>query len=918
MKPILQRFLLGGATLGLIAGASSAAVTLTQDTLTVAGDPVPVYIVENQFIKFVVVRGGIDWTPTLTDHVPDPYTGAIGGVLALYDKTGPVPDASQLTVIGTQGTANNPPYANGFEWPGLSHGRSFIAFRDRMNARDPDPTTPTITASLNAGATEARIVVEEDSLITGFHIKKTYILRDNEKWVQTDFAWTNNTGANYTQPGTSSAIESIIYATPGGAKDANDTQFGMVGPNGATGAVAGLNANVGNQWYGKGGTPLVPPLSQGWLSVVDPANTSVLATTWDLAQQQAVSTTPGIAGVRGGSFGSRFTFEILYETIPAGETLNFTHNLIVDHGLTELTYAKEGQLLAAVETKDAYNIESAVTATFKINSLNPTSAVTYDIKNIRVENRATGTQVSDVTLPDINGINVASNANVTAGTRQFTPRAPGFTVNESYVVKGDLYVSGQGTPVTTLSSRPFQINPANAKVFLYQDAASGDYVLENEVYRAVISAAKGEVSFFFLKDPTTGSLIRGQTVTSTPPYPMFRDFVRPTGGQTGFGNYAVFLDPNGTDSGTEKSIQFIGGSSDNAASITKTYSLASMSRTLAANLQVEAGTLAGAGYYSEVPMAPGGTSGASDLFSAHTADGLLIVHPDAATITSDTEFWMGAKSAAGDIVPGELPELDQGWMAMRDSSTTDALAITWDLAKQKAYSLTPTGAAGKETMNSLLIRSDYNQLARVHFTNFAENGALDTTMYLMADTGFKLVSYAEANRVMAGIWAVQSNNPAGSALDATIGLTNTSTSAKTFDVKNIRIVKDTGESTPAGADVTGIAIAAADHAAPATTFTLPAGQAAGVYTIQADLYEGATKLATLVSPTFNVTGAVVGGSGDINNDTVVDKADVTLALKIAGGLVASDSGQVSRGDLNGDGKISVEDATAIARKAAQP
>jgi hypothetical protein len=221
-------------------------------------------------------------------------------------------------------------------------------------------------------------------------------------------------------------------------------------------------------------------------------------------------------------------------------------------------------------------------------------------------------------------------------------------------------------------------------------------------------------------------------------------------------------------------------------------------------------------------------------------------------------------------------------------------------------------------MNSLLIRSDYNQLARVHFTNFAENGALDTTMYLMADTGFRLVSYAEANRVMAGIWAVQSNNPAGSALDATIGLTNTSTSAKTFDVKNIRIVKDTGESTPAGADVTGIAIAAADHAAPATTFTLPAGQAAGVYTIQADLYEGATKLATLVSPTFNVTGAVVGGSGDINNDTVVDKADVTLALKIAGGLVASDSGQVSRGDLNGDGKISVEDATAIARKAAQP
>lgn len=928
MKSIIQRLLLGGTALGLAVGASSAAVTLTEDTVTLNGSTFPVYVVENQYIKFLVISGPVTWTPTQTLAVPNPYYGAIGGVLALYDKTGQVPGASQLTVIGGQGTANNPPWdvpkgQPEYEWPGVSQGKSYLAFRDRMNARDPNPTDPipTITKSLSSDQSTATITVEENSLISGYHIKKTYILKDNVKWLQTDFAWTNNNSAPYNQPGTGSAIESIIYAVPGGSKDNADTQFAMIDANANTGTVAGLNASIQNQWYGKGaptGQTNLPKLTQGWLSIVDPGNQSVLATTWDLAQQEAVSTTPGLAGVRGGVFGSRFTFEILYESIPANSTLNFTHNLIVDNGLTEVTYAKEGELLAAVETSASYNLESTATATFKLNSLNPTSAVTYDIKNIRVEDRNTGTVVSGISLPDITGVNVPSNAHVTAGTRQFTPRAPGFVVNSSYVVKGDLYVSGQSTPVATLSSRPFLINPANAKVLLYQDPSTGDYVLENEVYRAVITGTKGEVSYFYLKDLATGNLLNGQTVTSTPPYPMFRDYTQPVSGQAGFQSYTATLDPNGTDNANSKSIRF-----DAITSVgepfAKTYSLDSMSRSLKVNLNLTVfGDVGGAGFYSEVPMAPGGTAGSSDRFTAHTADGLIVISPPQDQITKDTEFWMGAKNNAGTIVAADLPELDQPWIGMRDAgSTKDALAISWDLSKQKQFSASLNG--GPVTMNSLLIKSGYqNQIARVHFTNLPAGEALDTNMYLMSDSGFTNVSYAEGNRVLAGLWANASNNPAGAAFAGTAALTNTSTTAKTFNLKNIRIVKDSGESTPAGPDITGIAVQPAAQERPAITFTLPSGQAEGSYTLVADLYDGGTKVTTLLSLPFNVTAGVPGATGDVDNNGKVEAADVKLALQIAGGVVAADAGNVSRGDLNGDGKITVEDAVAIAQKVNAP
>jgi hypothetical protein len=907
MKRILHRFLLGGAVLGLVAGVSSAAVTLTESTFVPGPDAtVPVYVLENQWIKVLIAKSPTQW---LNAGVPATDTTGMGSVVALYDKSGPIPTASQLTVIS--GTA--PYYGT----------KGFSAFRDRMDAKDPIWDGVTVTGTVDAGNTVATVTVDEDAGSAGFKIHKVYSLTDNQKWLKVDFGWQNTNATPYARPdsSSSSAIESIIYATVGGAKDANDESFAMVATNTVAGseAVPGLNATVGNAWYGHGGTnTLYPELTQGWLADVDAANNSTLVTTWDLEQQRAADN--GQGSVRGGSFGSRFTFEILYQNIPANDTLNFTHNLIVDNDLASVSYAKEGQLIAAIDANKAYNLNSTVTGTFKLNSLNPTDSVTYDIKNIHVENRATGTSVSGISLADITGVKVAANTHVTAGTRQFTPQSPAFTVGQSYVIKGDLYVSGQATPVTTLSSRPFQVNAADSKVFLYKDIASGDYILENEVYRATISASTGQITFFYLKDPVTGDLIRSETVTSTPPYPMFRDYVEPDGAQHAFANYVATLDPDGTDTGTHRTLQFTASDNDGFAGLTKTYSLDSLSRSLAVHVNVANvgfSDIDGGGYYSEVPMAPGGTAGGSDQLTAHSAAGLVATHPDQATdLTADKQIWYGAKDDGGNIVPGDLPELDQPWIAMRDSGTTDALALTWNLDDQKTFSGVPSGGSAKVTMNSVLFKRDYaNQIPRVHFVGITGAAALDTTMYLLADTGFNIVSYAEANRVMAGIWATNSNNPVGGPLGGSIGLTNTSTTAKTFDVKNIHIVKDTGESTPAGADILGIAIDPAAHAAPAIAFTIPSGQAQGSYTLVADLYEGATKVATLQSLPFNITAAAPGATGDVNGDSAVDKLDVQAALKIAGGLTAADAGNITRGDLNADGKITVADAVAISQKA---
>lgn len=55
--------------------------------------------------------------------------------------------------------------------------------------------------------------------------------------------------------------------------------------------------------------------------------------------------------------------------------------------------------------------------------------------------------------------------------------------------------------------------------------------------------------------------------------------------------------------------------------------------------------------------------------------------------------------------------------------------------------------------------------------------------------------------------------------------------------------------------------------------------------------------------------------GDLNGDGKVTIADATLSLKMAVGLNTPDAGAISAGDVNGDGKITIADTTLILRKA---
>lgn len=55
--------------------------------------------------------------------------------------------------------------------------------------------------------------------------------------------------------------------------------------------------------------------------------------------------------------------------------------------------------------------------------------------------------------------------------------------------------------------------------------------------------------------------------------------------------------------------------------------------------------------------------------------------------------------------------------------------------------------------------------------------------------------------------------------------------------------------------------------------------------------------------------------GDLNDDGIVDVADVALAMRIALGLVVPSSSQLQHGDINGDGVIDTADVMHIQRKA---
>jgi hypothetical protein len=59
----------------------------------------------------------------------------------------------------------------------------------------------------------------------------------------------------------------------------------------------------------------------------------------------------------------------------------------------------------------------------------------------------------------------------------------------------------------------------------------------------------------------------------------------------------------------------------------------------------------------------------------------------------------------------------------------------------------------------------------------------------------------------------------------------------------------------------------------------------------------------------------VGVKGDVTGDNKVNVQDATLALRMAVGLVKPNATQLSTGDINGDGKITVPDVTTILRKA---
>lgn len=70
---------------------------------------------------------------------------------------------------------------------------------------------------------------------------------------------------------------------------------------------------------------------------------------------------------------------------------------------------------------------------------------------------------------------------------------------------------------------------------------------------------------------------------------------------------------------------------------------------------------------------------------------------------------------------------------------------------------------------------------------------------------------------------------------------------------------------------------------------------------------------TLTGLDFTLSPTVV--PGDINGDGKVSVPDATLALQIAVGKVAPTSQQVSAGDLNANGKIDIADVTRILRRA---
>jgi hypothetical protein len=58
-----------------------------------------------------------------------------------------------------------------------------------------------------------------------------------------------------------------------------------------------------------------------------------------------------------------------------------------------------------------------------------------------------------------------------------------------------------------------------------------------------------------------------------------------------------------------------------------------------------------------------------------------------------------------------------------------------------------------------------------------------------------------------------------------------------------------------------------------------------------------------------------GAPGDLNGDGKINVQDATLSLRIAVGLLTPSDAQKTLGDMNGDGNLNVQDATTVLRKA---
>lgn len=897
MKALVERSILVAVCVGALAGSSGAAVTLTQTTVPVSGTStcggvstpwtfdVPVYVLENDLLQVVVFSGtrGNDGDCGYADHV--------GRLAAIIKKTGAGAGANQV---------NRP-----VDYP---------AFLDRVNAKsgagyavtphvddtDADPGNDDSDAKqslafdgvVNAGTADAPL---------NFPVRKVYRLRDGSRTLEVSMQFRNESGAMYNAANPQNGLQTLVYATPGGATPAADEVMVKT--------LDGLDVVVsGTAWWGlaSSGTPK-SELAEGWMAAVDTATGVADILAWDLPTQKTYSYDGAGVSANKAFFGSnRIQMEVLFNHLDDGQTLNYTEYFIVSEGVPVVSYAAPDSVVAGVSlTAPSYPQGATVKPTFSLSSTKAagTPEAAYDVKNIRVE-KADGTQMA--TMADSLGVTAAANA-VASFTRQFTLSAafePG-----NYVIKADLFPAGGATKISTLISKPFAVTSADVKVQLYQDTVSGAWVLENELYRLVFDLDnKGEIVQFVLKEADN----RNQANST---YDLFRDYVRTTGSLTGFSGYAAIPDPFGTDTPTRKTIQF--GPGFNAyADVTKIYTLESNGRSVKVDftfVNYDSTTLTAQGFFSHVAVSPGGGGNTADRFSARTVSGLATPH------TASQRLWFGAEGttgAGGTVVPASQPELAEPWMAVTDTTLSDAIALTWDMTKQKQYSGVPTGLTEKVTMNSVYQAGGFGRhVLEPHFTDIPGNETLTTTMYLMADDGFGLVSYAEPNRVMGGIWTEGDTVDQGGALKFFTAITNTGTTQRTFDLSGIRIRKDTGETTSAQEDQTGIVLAAAAQDKRALTFTVPAEQPAGNYVVEADVMEAGAKVGTLTSLPFTVNVAQPARNGDVNGDNAVDNADILLALQIAAGLTAADGGNVRRGDLAGaDNLLLVEDAVAIIRK----